>query len=51
MIINLCEFSSYVDEDGFINEDIIDCLGLSAWETEMDLEEDLSDFWDDPLVD
>ena len=51
MLFNLCDFSGYTDEEGFINEDIVGCLGLSAWQDDINYEEDLSDFWNDPLMD
>jgi hypothetical protein len=47
MLIHLCDFLSYVDEDGFINEEISHCLDLQ----EQTEQEDEPNFWEELLSD
>ena len=50
MFVNICDFLDYTDQEGFINEDIVGCLGLSSWEDET-ADENMQPFWEDPLMD
>jgi hypothetical protein len=48
MFLYLCDLA-FTDEDGYVREDFLDCLGFSAREDEE--EETFAPYWEEPLMD
>lgn len=51
MLYDICNFlpSATEEDGGYINEDFLDCLGISAREDEE--EETFAPYWEEPLMD